>query len=284
METQTTPEALPREDNLQAVEESMIIPVVITGAMGRMGTMIAGMVAQDAELTLAGVVERPTCAQGLSTFVCTQGTSLDEVLPQTPGAVIIDFTAPEATVAAAQAAARHGNPMVAGTTGLIPEQLAVLAEAATKVPLLWSPNMSVGVNVLLQVLPQLVRKLGEAYDMDIVELHHNKKKDAPSGTALKLAQCLAEARDWDFDEVKCCCREGIIGERPKKEIGVQTVRGGDIVGVHTMYFMGPGERIEITHQAHSRENFARGALRAVKWLVGQQPGKLYSIADILAEA
>lgn len=246
-----------------------------------MGSTIAAMAANDPDVTLAGVVERPTCKKELERFVCTQGTSLDEVLPHVPGAVVIDFTAPDATVEAAKAAARHGNPMVAGTTGLNAEQRAAMEQAAAKAPLLWAPNMSVGVNVLLRILPQLVRLLGEQYDMEMVELHHNKKKDAPSGTALKLAQCLAEARDWDIEETKNCCREGLIGERPHKEIGIQTIRGGDVVGVHTTYFMGPGERIEVTHQAHSRDTFAAGALRAAKWLVNQNPGKLYSIADVL---
>lgn len=259
----------------------MSISIVINGALGRMGSTIAALAGRDSEIILAGVVERPTCSQELDGFVCTQGTSLEEVLPQTPGAVLIDFTAPEATVEAAKAAAKHGNPMVAGTTGLTAEQQAALGESAAKAPILWAPNMSVGVNVLLQVLPQLVRMLGENYDMEMVELHHNKKKDAPSGTALKLAQCLAEARGWELDETKNCCREGIIGERPHEEIGIQTIRGGDVVGVHTMYFMGPGERIEVTHQAHSRETFAAGALRAAKWVVGQKPGKLYSIGDML---
>jgi len=261
----------------------MSVSIVVNGAMGRMGSMIIGMAQRDPDVTLAGVVERPTCAQGLSGFVCTQGTSLDDVLPQVPGAVLIDFTAPEATVEAAKAAARHGNPMVAGTTGLNTEQQASMEESAKSAPILWAPNMSVGVNVLLQVLPELVRKLGEQYDMEMVELHHNKKKDAPSGTALKLGQCLAEARGWKLDETKNCCREGIIGERPHEEIGIQTIRGGDVVGVHTMYFMGPGERIEVTHQAHSRETFAAGALRAAKWLATQKPGKLYAIADMLGD-
>jgi 4-hydroxy-tetrahydrodipicolinate reductase len=260
----------------------MSISIVVTGALGRMGSTIAGLVGQDSELTLAGVVERPTCKAGLGGFTCTSGTSLDEVLPQVKGAVVIDFTAPEATVAAAEACARHGNPMVAGTTGLTKDQQDKVAKAADQVPLLWAPNMSVGVNVLLQVLPQLVRLLGEKYDLEMVELHHNQKKDAPSGTALKLAQCLAEARDWNLDTVGKYCREGIIGARQHEEIGVQTIRGGDVVGVHTMYMLGPGERIEVTHQAHSRETFAQGAIRAAKWLIGQNPGRLYSYVDVLA--
>lgn len=259
----------------------MSVAVVINGVMGRMGSTVASLVGQDPNVTLAGVVERPTCTKGLEGFVCTKGTSLDEVLPEAKGAVIIDFTSPEGTVETARTAAKYGNPLVSGTTGLNPEQVAVLEEAANSTPVLWAPNMSLGINVLLQLLPRLVRMLGENYDMEMVELHHSKKKDSPSGTALKLAQCLAEARDWDLDETKRCCREGIIGERPHEEIGIQTIRGGDVVGVHTMYFMGPGERIEVTHQAHSRENFAQGAISAAKWLSGQKPGKLYAIADML---
>ena len=127
----------------------------------------------------------------------------------------------------------------------------------------------------------VARMLGEQHDVEMVELHHSRKKDSPSGTALKLAECLAEAKGWNLPEVACYHREGIIGERPHKEIGLQTLRGGDVVGGHTVYFMGPGERIEVTHQAHSRENFAGGALRAARWLAGQKPGKLYSMRDVL---
>jgi 4-hydroxy-tetrahydrodipicolinate reductase len=259
----------------------MSISIVVTGALGRMGSTIAGLVQRDPELTLAGVVERPTCVAQLGKFVCTSGTSLDEVLPKAKGAVVVDFTAPEATVEAAKAAAKHGNSLVAGTTGLNPQQLKELEALAKDAPILWSPNMSVGVNVLLKILPELTRLLGEPYDLEMVELHHNQKKDSPSGTAIKLAECLAEARGWDLAETGAYCRHGIIGARPKKEIGVQAIRGGDVVGVHTVYFMGPGERIEVTHQAHSRENFAQGALRAAKWLATQPAGRLYAFADLL---
>jgi 4-hydroxy-tetrahydrodipicolinate reductase len=259
----------------------MSVSVVVLGVGGRMGAIIAGMAQADSELELAGVVERPQCAAGLESFVCTAGTDLDDVLPQVPGAVVIDFTGPEGTMDAVAKAVRHGNPLVSGTTGLNQGQQVMLRQAARSIPLLWAPNMSVGINVLLQVLPELVRLLGEDYDMEMVELHHKMKKDAPSGTALKLAQCLAEARNWDLESVGCYSRDGIIGERPEKEIGVQTIRGGDVTGVHTMYFMGPGERIEVTHQAHSRENFARGALRAAKWLADKKKGQLYSMTDVL---
>ena len=259
----------------------MAIPIIVMGVTGRMGSTIAAMAQSDPDFYLAGVVERPVCAEGMRGYTCTQGTKLEDVLPGSdPNAVVIDFTAPQASVEAAETATKHGHPIVIGTTGLNPGQQERLAKAAQKAPVLWAPNMSVGINVLLKVLPELVRLLGEKYDMEMVELHHNQKKDAPSGTALKLAQVLAEARDWDLDEVGKYCREGIIGARPRKEIGVQTIRGGDVVGVHTVYFMGPGERIEVTHQAHSRENFATGALRAAKW-IGKQPAGFYSMADLL---
>ncbi len=262
------------------------LPIVVMGAHGRMGATIAGLVLADERFHLAGVVERPGHREALECYDCVIGEDLGAALPEivskNPGAVVIDFTAPEATVTNALACAAHGVAMVAGTTGLTKDQQATLADAARKAPLLWAPNMSVGVNVLLDILPKLVKMLGPDYDLEMVELHHNKKKDAPSGTALKLAQKLAEARDWDLDEVGAYCREGIIGARPKEEIGVQTIRGGDVVGVHTTYFLGPGERIEVTHQAHSRETFAQGALRAAAWLAGQQPGRLYAMADALA--
>lgn len=219
-------------------------------------------------------------AGGIDYDGCVASDCLEELLPQVPGAVIIDFTSPESSVAMAKIAAKYGNPAVIGTTGLDAEQQAELAVSAKDVQLFWAPNMSVGVNVLLKVLPALVEALGESYDMEMVETHHKMKKDSPSGTALKLAECLAEARGWKYDDVKKHCRDGIIGERPHNEIGVQTLRGGDVVGDHTMYFFGPGERIEVTHRAHSRETFAAGALRAAKWLAQQKPGELYSMADV----
>lgn len=258
----------------------MATDIVILGAKGRMGNTLVNMTLEDEQLNLVGACERKGNASGMDYEGCTAADCLDELLPKVPGAVIIDFTAPEASVDNAKVAAKYGNPVVIGTTGLTKEQVDELEVSAKDVPIFFSPNMSVGVNVLLKVLPELVKALGEAYDMEMVETHHKMKKDSPSGTALKLAQCLAEARDWDYDEVKKHCRDGIIGERPHKEIGVQTLRGGDVVGEHTAYFFGPGERIEVTHRAHSRDTFASGALRAAKWLDGQKPGKLYAMADI----
>jgi len=259
----------------------MSIPILVMGVAGRMGSTVARLVGEAGDLTLAAVSERPGVDLSRLGYDCLLGNNVEELLPQCPQAVVVDFTSPETSLAAAGCAARHGNPMVIGTTGFSPDQRAELEEYARAAPLLWSPNMSVGVNVLLKLLPELTRLLGASYDVDIVELHHNRKKDAPSGTALRLAECVAGAKNWTLAEAGCYHREGIIGERPEREIGVQTVRGGDIVGVHTVYFMGPGERIELTHQAHSRENFAQGALRAARWMADAKPGKLYTMHDVL---
>ena len=250
------------------------------GAAGRMGSTLARMVRESPDLHLAGVVEREEKAAELSSLGCPVATDVAVLLNAASAPVIIDFTAPAASLATARAAAAANARHVIGTTGLSAAEKEELEKLAGQIPIFWSPNMSVGVNVLLKVLPELTRLLGTDYDIEMSEIHHNKKKDAPSGTALRLAECLAEAREWNLDETACYCRHGIIGERPKEEIGIQALRGGDVVGVHTVYYFGPGERIEVTHQAHSRENFANGALRAVRWLHAQKPGKLYSMQDI----
>lgn len=256
--------------------------IVVMGAAGRMGSMITRQVREDSALVLAGRVEHASRLNELSPVEgCINADNINAVLAQVKDAVIIDFTSPQLSLATARAAVNHGAKQVIGTTGLNHEEVAELGTLAEKTPIFWSPNMSVGVSVLAKILPELARLLGESYDMEMVEIHHNKKKDSPSGTAIRLAEAMASAREWDLKDVANCHREGIVGERPHKEIGIQAVRGGDVVGVHTAYFLGPGERIEVTHQAHSRENFAQGALRAAKWLAGQAAGKLYSMDDIL---
>ncbi len=259
-----------------------VCDVVIMGALGRMGATLCGLAEADDGFNLAGVVERPENVEKLSKYGCVGGADLADVLPKTPGAVIIDFTAPACSVDVARKAAEHGNPAVIGTTGLNPEQTAALEEAAKTGRIFWAPNMSVGINTLLQVLPLLAQKLGINYNLEIMEAHHNKKADSPSGTAVKLGQCLAEARGRSYDDVKKHARDGIIGPRTVDEIGVQTLRGGDVVGDHTVYFFGPGERIEVTHRAHTRDTFAQGAMRAAAWIGGQEPGRLYSMADMLS--
>jgi 4-hydroxy-tetrahydrodipicolinate reductase len=170
--------------------------------------------------------------------------------------------------------------MVIGTTGFTEEELIRLKSLATHIPCVFSPNMSVGINVLVNIVGKIAKSLGESYNIEVIEAHHNKKKDAPSGTALKLAEALADGMEWDLQEVGVYARHGITGERQTREIGMQTIRAGDIVGDHTILFGGPGERIEITHRAHTRDTFARGALRAAAWVVNK-PAGLYSMADVL---
>ena len=256
--------------------------IIVMGAAGRMGSTIARLVREDASLMLAGRVEQSSRIVELTPIEgCMDSDNLEASLAAIVTPVIVDFSSPASSLVTAKIAAKFGAAHVVGTTGLSEQEIIELCGYAAQTPVFWSPNMSVGVNVLVKILPELVRMLGESYDLEMVEIHHNKKKDSPSGTALRLAMAMVEARGWDLKETACCHREGIVGERPHKEMGLQTVRGGDVVGVHTAYFLGPGERIEITHQAHSRDNFAQGALRAAKWLVAQRPGKLYSMEDML---
>ncbi len=258
----------------------MNLPIIISGACGRMGRTLIEQVQRDPQCTLVGLLEHKDCKATIAEAPCPVSTSAEELLQQSPGATIIDFTSPEASIPLSCIAAQYGNPMVIGTTGLTEEQALTLSQSAEKTPIAWGPNMSIGVNVLYRILPQLVKMLGEDYDIEMVELHHSRKKDSPSGTALKLAEYLAEARNWALKDVANYHREGIIGERPKDELGIQTIRGGDVVGVHNMYFLGDGERIEISHQAHSRQTFAVGAIRVAKWLANQNPGHLYTMQDI----
>jgi 4-hydroxy-tetrahydrodipicolinate reductase len=265
-----------------------MIPVVVTGASGRMGSQIVRMVRQTEGLALGGATERPGVSAGIDAGVLAGlgpigvpiRNDLREALAGGDGRVVIDFTSHEASAAHAEICAERGAALVVGSTGFGPETRARVAAAARKVPIVLSPNMSVGVNVLFALVRQAAAILGDAYDVEIVEMHHKRKKDAPSGTAEKLAEiaALALARDPAKDLVYE--RHGMVGERTPREIGVQTLRGGDVVGEHTVYFAGEGERLELTHRATSREQFARGAVRAARWIAGRPPG-LYDMADVL---
>jgi 4-hydroxy-tetrahydrodipicolinate reductase len=262
-----------------------VIKVVVTGAAGRMGREIVRLVLASPGLTLHGAVERVGPAIGEDAAVLAgqpaSGVRVTESLSAAlPGAgAVIDFTHFEASAAHAEACAAAGVPIVIGSTGFTPAARARVAAAARRIPILLSPNMSVGVNVLFELVRQAAAVLGDAYDVEIVELHHRKKKDAPSGTAVKLAEVAAAALGRTESDL-AFARHGMIGERPAREIGLQTVRGGDIVGEHTVYFCGEGERLELTHRATAREQFARGALRAVSFVAGRAPG-LYEMADVL---
>ena len=194
--------------------------------------------------------------------------------------VVIDFSVPEATLSHLRAVVQRRRAMVIGTTGFSSDELQELRSLARQVPCVFSPNMSVGVNLLYKVIGEMAKTLGDDYDIEVIEAHHRLKKDAPSGTALKIAEVLARAVNRDLNQVGVYARKGLVGERKKQEIGIQTIRAGDIVGDHTVLFGGMGERIEITHRASSRDTFARGALRAAHWVVKQPPG-LYDMMDVL---
>lgn len=262
--------------------------VIVAGAAGRMGQRISCMVHNDPRLELSAAFEHPDNPAigrdvgenaGFGRVGVVIDPGLETVIER--GDVIIDFTFHQATMGFVELAARHGRAMVIGTTGLTPENLAAIRERAGKhFPCVQAPNMAVGVNVLFKLVEKTAAILGDAYDVEIVEAHHRMKKDAPSGTALKLGEMAAAALHRDLAEVGVFARKGMIGERTAKEIGIQTVRAGDIVGEHTVYFAGMGERLEITHRAHSRDNFARGAVLAAQWVVNR-PNGLYTMFDVL---
>ena len=257
------------------------------GAAGRMGQRLVALVQESTTLQLTGAIENPSHpALGQDAGEVAGSGRADVPIQNTLGdvlehsKVIIDFTAPQATLLNLQLASKQHKAMVIGTTGFEADELDQLKELARVIPCVFAPNMSVGVNVLLNVVGKVARALGDTYNIEVIEAHHNQKKDAPSGTALKIAEVLATGMDWNLEDVGVYERHGMIGQRKTREIGVQTVRAGDIIGDHTVLFGGPGERIEITHRAHTRDTFARGAIRAAEWVVKQPPG-LYSMADVL---
>ncbi|BAT71859.1 dihydrodipicolinate reductase [Thermosulfidibacter takaii ABI70S6] len=256
-----------------------MIKVVVTGAAGRMGRTILSVCFQDKEVEVVGALEAPG-HQAVGTLV--EGVQVtDNVQEALEGAdVVIDFTVPQATLKLLDVCEEHKVAMVVGTTGFTREQEQRLKEASSIIPIVFSPNMSVGVNLLFKLVYEVAKILGEDFDVEIVEVHHRFKKDAPSGTALKLAEMAAKALGRDLEQDMVAGRRGIVGERKDNEIGVFAVRAGDVVGEHTVIFGGLGERIELVHKAHSRETFARGAVRAAKW-VKDKPAGLYSMWDVL---
>lgn len=252
-----------------------------------MGSTLVRLIRESSGLRLVGAVEWSKSPQinkdaGEVAGVGKIGVPITAAIaPLLKGqVVVIEFTAPEATLDHLKIAARKGAPTVIGTTGFNQKQLAEIKRLSRRTRILISPNMSLGVNLLVSLLGKVAKTLGEDYDVEIVEAHHRFKKDAPSGTALAMGRAVAEALKRDLDKIGVCGRKGIVGERTKKEIGLLSVRAGDIVGEHTVIFGGLGERVEFIHRAQSRETFARGALRAAQWLVKQKKG-LYSMQDVL---
>ncbi len=261
--------------------------VIIAGAAGRMGRRIADMVNQHEGLTISGGFERAGHPEvgmdigelgGFGSIGVKVAGDLKDIIDQ--GDVIIDFTFHEATMQIARLAAEHRKAMVIGTTGLTQANLEELADLTADFACVQAPNMAVGVNVLFKIAHKMAAILGDDYDIEIIEAHHRMKKDAPSGTALKLGEMVAQGVNRDLEKVAVYARHGMIGERTDQEIGIQTIRAGDIVGEHTVYFAGAGERLEITHRAHNRDNFARGAALAAAWLAGKSNG-MYTMFDVL---
>ncbi len=265
----------------------MTVRTIITGAAGRMGRRLVALTQETDGVSLSGAIEMPGHSllghdAGSVAQIGPTRVLLTESLPSclADSDVVIDFTGPTSCLTHLEQVVAWSKAMVIGTTGFSDQELLRLKSLAAKIPCVFSPNMSVGVNVLVNTIGKIAQSLGESYNIEVIEAHHNKKQDAPSGTALRLAEALAEGMGWSLKDVGVFARHGITGERRTREIGVQTIRAGDIVGDHTILFGGPGERIEITHRAHTRDTFARGALRAAQWVARQPPG-LYSMTDVL---
>lgn len=260
--------------------------IAVFGAGGKVGRAIVRAVGTHPGTVLTAAIERPDSPDlgqdaGQLAGLPANGVRLASTPPATGIAdVWIDFTVPKATMANVQAAVLAKAAMVIGTTGLNEADKSVIQDASRNIPIVFTPNFSVGVNVLLQLVADATRLLGETYDVEIVETHHRAKRDAPSGTALRLAEAVADASGRNLAKDARFERHGDIGPRTLAEIGMQTLRGGDVAGDHTVHFLGQGDRIEITHRATSRDTFAQGAIRAALWL-GQKPKGLYDMRNVL---
>lgn len=238
--------------------------IIITGSKGRMGKALSTCAPQHAGIQIAGLID--------------MGDDLKSLLPGAD--VVIDFSSHSATAAIATLCAEHRKAMVIGTTGHSSEDRSQIIALSASVPMVLSSNYSTGVNTLFWLTRKATEILGPGFDLEVVEMHHRLKRDAPSGTARSLAEILAEVRREQLEKVIRHGREGIVGERTATEIGMHSIRGGDVVGDHTVIFAGLGERVELTHKASTRETFANGALRAAEWVARQKPG-LYDMQDVL---
>jgi len=264
-----------------------MIKAIVTGGAGRMGGRIISLISGTDGIEVVGAVERkghPLTGEDVGEHLGLgkTGVIIEDDLSKCidEGDVVIDFTHHDIVPNHLRIAAEKNKAMVIGTTGLTADEIGLVKDLAKKTRCVMAPNMSVGVNVMFKVLDYVAGILGDDFDVEIVEAHHNLKKDAPSGTAVKMAQIIADRLGRDLDKYGIYGRKGMIGERTKEEIGIQTVRAGDIVGEHTVIFGGIGERLEFIHRAHSRDNFAKGAIRAAKWIVNQGNG-FYDMQDVL---
>ncbi|MEA1935402.1 MAG: 4-hydroxy-tetrahydrodipicolinate reductase [Thermodesulfobacteriota bacterium] len=264
-----------------------MVRTIIAGASGRMGGRIISFISETEGIEVVGAVEEkghPAVGEDMGERLGfgKTGVIIEDDIKKCvrKGDVIIDFTHHSASLIHLGIAAENNTAIVIGSTGFTPDEMERAKELAKRTKCVLAPNMSVGVNVMFKVLEYVAGILGDDFDVEIVEAHHNLKKDAPSGTAVKMARIIATSLGRDLDQIGVYERKGMIGARTKNEIGIQTVRAGDIVGEHTVIFGGIGERLEFIHRAHSRDNFAKGAIRAAKWIVNQENG-LYDMQDVL---
>jgi 4-hydroxy-tetrahydrodipicolinate reductase len=259
----------------------------VVGCGGRMGRMLVAEIAATEGCTVAGGSEAPNSGYinqdigelaGLGRIGIPIGETVDKLIRTSD--VVLEFTSPAATAEHAALAAELGKAMVIGTTGLSAEQGDVVREAARNIPIVWAPNMSLGINVLLSVVEEVARRLGPDWDIEIMEMHHRGKVDAPSGTALALGRAAAAGREVALEAVEQRARDGITGPRRRGDIGFAALRGGDTTGDHHVIFAGAGERLELTHRATTRAIYAKGAVRAARWVVGRPTG-LYGLKEVL---
>jgi 4-hydroxy-tetrahydrodipicolinate reductase len=255
--------------------------VVVSGAGGRMGGRIISLLLEERGVKLCGAIEEPShpsIGKRVDTIIIRPDDELRELLKGAD--VLIEFTNPEATISHLESCKDMGRGMVIGTTGLGDEDFSKIREASKFIPVVVSPNMSLGVNLLFDIAARISKALGKGYDIEIIETHHHHKKDAPSGTAIRLGEAIASSLGLNLNEVAVYGRKGMVGERKGGEIGFSVIRAGDIVGEHTVLFATEGERIEITHRAHSRDTFAHGAIRAARFVAKASPG-IYGMEDVL---
>jgi len=260
--------------------------ICVAGALGKMGRRILEVSGWEEDIQVCGAFDLPQFAGRVISYGGEKSTPKEISLGSDAKTeiqkadVLIDFTQPSSSLQHAELAYQLKKGIVIGTTGLSAEQEQTLKQYAKEIPIVYAPNMSVGVNLLFRLVKEVSECLGLDYNVEIVEIHHNQKKDSPSGTALRLAKEVADGLNLNLQTQAVYGREGVIGPRKKDEIGVLAVRGGDVVGEHTVYFIGHGERIQLTHIAHNRDNFARGAIRAARYAYANKPG-LYDMMNVL---
>ena len=264
-----------------------MIRVVITGVCGRMGRCITRGIAQQTDMALVGAIQYPShphigsdagVVAGIGEIGIPITGKLEDVLQNAD--VVIEFSKPTATLEHLQQVVNTEKAIVIGTTGFDSDELATIKALASEIRCVMAPNMSLGVNVMIQALDLIAKALGDDYNIEVIEAHHNHKSDSPSGTALRLVETVTASLERDLEEVCIYGRHGIVGARPKKQIGIHAVRGGDIAGDHTVLFTTEGEQLRIVHRAHNPEAYAKGAIRAARWVVNAPKG-LHDVSEVL---